>query len=156
MQGPEALIAIDIPIGLPEHEPRACDIAARRELSLIRGSSVFPAPARHAIYASTFEEAQTRNREALRVGMSIQAYCIMPKIAGVGELMTPERQRYIREVHPEVTFARLNGGAPMIQPSKSTRSPRMPMRIVQTCAQCSKMRTARFRTTLPRSKSTLD
>ena len=26
--GPELLITIDIPIGLPEREPRACDIAA--------------------------------------------------------------------------------------------------------------------------------
>jgi len=96
--GPELLVTIDIPIGLPEREPRACDIAARLELGRTRRSSVFPAPARHAINASTFEEAQALNREALDVGMTIQTYCIMRKIAEVDRFMTPQRQHYIREV----------------------------------------------------------
>jgi predicted RNase H-like nuclease len=114
---PESVIAIDIPIGLPEREPRACDIAARRELGQPRGSSVFPAPARIALGANTYAEALRLNDRALGVGISRQTFCITPKINEVDVLMDSHRQRYIREAHPEVTFARLNAG-PMVHNKK--------------------------------------
>jgi predicted RNase H-like nuclease len=45
-EGPNAptILAIDIPIGLPERGARVCDIAARALLGPGRASSVFPAP----------------------------------------------------------------------------------------------------------------
>jgi predicted RNase H-like nuclease len=116
--GPDCLIAIDIPIGLPVNESRACDLAARKLLGSPRGSSVFPAPARHAMDASTREEADRLNREALNTGISKQAFCIIPKIREVDALMDRQRQRYIREAHPEVTFAQLNG-RPMMHNKKT-------------------------------------
>src|SRR5262245_33324116 len=97
-------IAIDIPIGLSECEPRGCDVAARQLLRPLRSSSVFSPPARPALSARTFEEAQILNREALGVGMTRQCFCIMAKIRDVDALMSPERQCHVREVHPEVTF----------------------------------------------------
>jgi predicted RNase H-like nuclease len=115
--GPDCSIAIDIPIGLPEREPRACDAAARQLLGWPRRNSVFSPPARRAICASTFPGALRLNRAALDRGISMQTYCIMPKIREVDELMTAETQRHVREAHPEVTFARLSG-SPMIHNKK--------------------------------------
>ena len=55
-QQPEPLIiAIDIPIGLPEAGPRMCDIEARKLLGP-RRSSVFPAPIRPALQGNTRKE----------------------------------------------------------------------------------------------------
>ena len=41
--------------------------------------------------------------------MSKQAYEIIAKIREVDELMTPELQTWVFEVHPEVSFHTLNG-----------------------------------------------
>ena|SRR5258708_11883904 len=43
------IIAIDIPIGLPDRGPRTCDLDAGRLLGQDRASSVFPAPIRPAL-----------------------------------------------------------------------------------------------------------
>ena len=42
-----------------------------------------------------------------------QSFGIMPKIAEVDSLVTPDRQSRVREVHPEVCFWALNDGRPM-------------------------------------------
>ena len=42
-------LAIDIPIGVPDNEPRVCDAAARQLLRWPRSSSVFSPPARQAL-----------------------------------------------------------------------------------------------------------
>src|SRR5512138_1249905 len=52
----DSILAIDIPIGIPENEPRMCDSAARKLLRWPRSSSVFSPPARQALHASTFTE----------------------------------------------------------------------------------------------------
>src|SRR3954452_15224770 len=53
-----AVIAIDIPIGLTESGARRCDHLARHHLGPKRGSSVFPAPVRSALTASTYASAK--------------------------------------------------------------------------------------------------
>ena len=108
--GTNCLVAIDIPIGLSEKEARECDKAARQILRPPRASSVFSPPARPALYAKTFQEALRLNRTATGIGISKQSFHIMAKIREVDELMNPRMQRFVREVHPEVTFAQLNGG----------------------------------------------
>ena len=115
---PDRVIAIDIPIGLPVNESRACDASARQLLGWPRRNSVFSPPARRALDAGTFQEALRLNRETLNTGISKQAFCIMPKIREVDALMDRERQQYVREAHPEVTFAQLNGG-PMMHNKKT-------------------------------------
>ena len=95
-------IAVDMPIGLAETGPRACDIEARRRLGP-RRSSVIPAPLRPMLEAATYEEALAIG------GLSKQAYHLLPKIREVDALMTPRRQRTIVEAHPELCFARLLG-----------------------------------------------
>jgi predicted RNase H-like nuclease len=121
--GPDDPIFVDIPIGLHDasERERLCDLEARRVLSPRRGSSVFPAPARSAVYAGTYDEATRRNREALGKGLSRQSWGIAPKIREVDELLRqrPELIGRVREVHPEVCFWALSG-APMLH-SKKTR-----------------------------------
>jgi predicted RNase H-like nuclease len=116
--GPRTLIAIDIPIGLPIEEPRACDKEARNLLGWPRRTGVFSPPARLALGARNYREALCLNRNALGVGISMQAFCIMPKIREVDAVMNRDRQRYVPEVHPEVTFTQLNG-APMFHNKKT-------------------------------------
>jgi len=45
--------------------------------------------------------------------MSKQGYEIIAKIREVDDLMTPELQTWVFEVHPEVSFHTLNGGRPL-------------------------------------------
>ena len=50
------VVAIDMPIGLSDDGPRACDLAARTLLGRA-GSSVFPAPLRPVLRCTSYEEA---------------------------------------------------------------------------------------------------
>ena len=106
-----AAAAIDIPIGLPTDGPRPCDLEARRCIGP-RRNSVFPAPMRAVLGATTYQEALVRSRKACGKGLTKQTFAILPKIAAVDAVMTPERQRHLVEVHPEVCF-RVLAGAPM-------------------------------------------
>jgi predicted RNase H-like nuclease len=103
-----ARLGIDIPIGLLDGS-RACDKEARRLLGQPRGTSVFPAPCRAAVQAETYEEASAINRQVTGRGLSQQAFHIGSKIKQVDDAMTPDRQRWALEVHPEVCFWALNG-----------------------------------------------
>jgi predicted RNase H-like nuclease len=107
-----ACIAIDIPIGLLDGS-RACDKEARRKLRPPRGSSVFAAPCRAAVQAETYEAASAINRQRTGRGLSQQAFHIGSKIKQVDDAMTPERQQWAFEVHPEVCFWALNHKHPM-------------------------------------------
>lgn len=117
-----ACILIDIPIGLRESGEleRACDLAARRVLSPKRGSSVFPAPCRQALSATSYEEALAINRHILGRGLSKQSWAIVPKIREVDVMLASSQlaRDSIRETHPEVCFWGLAGG-PMEYPKKT-------------------------------------
>ena len=105
-------IVIDIPIGLSDGPPRACDRAARRRLGT-RRASVFTPPMRAMLGMGSHAEASTYGRSVRAGGgLSIQAWNIAAKIAEVDAAMTPAMQARMREGHPEVAFARL-AGAPM-------------------------------------------
>jgi predicted RNase H-like nuclease len=98
-----AAAAVDIPIGLPGSGPRRCDVEARKRI-VPRHNSVFPAPARGVLGSTSFREALFRSREIGGKGISKQTFAILPKIAAVDAMMTPERQRHMVEMHPEVSF----------------------------------------------------
>src|SRR5262249_9710883 len=68
----DSVLAIDIPIGIPENEPRTCDGDARRLLGWPRSSSVFSPPCRKALAARTFPETLQLNRSAMGIGISKQ------------------------------------------------------------------------------------
>lgn len=116
-----AVLAIDIPIGLPERGPRRCDRAARRLLGRPRGSSVFPAPIRPVLAAESYEEACRIGRATDGRGLTKQCWNIVDKIREVDRVMRerPMPPGVIREVHPEVSFCRLTG-APVKSPKKKS------------------------------------
>jgi predicted RNase H-like nuclease len=110
-------VGVDIPIGLSDGPPRQCDQDARRLLGE-RRSSVFPAPVRAVLGARSYEAALARSRKASGVGLSKQAWNLVPKIAEVDRLLDPTRQGYVFEAHPEAAFAAIHG-SPMAHSKKS-------------------------------------
>lgn len=117
------VIAIDVPIGLTDRGPRACDVAARKLLGGARASSVFPAPIRPALDATSYEDACTRSFNAQGKKLSKQGWAIYPKIRELDELMRtrPDLCERIFEVHPEVSFCAWNQMEPIVEPKKSAR-----------------------------------
>jgi predicted RNase H-like nuclease len=105
-------LAIDIPIGLLNGS-RACDRAARKLLGQPRGTSVFAAPCRAALSATTHAAASQINRDKTGRGLSQQAFGIIPKIKQVDDAITSNCQQWTFEVHPEVCFWALNQRFPM-------------------------------------------
>ena len=128
----EALIAIDIPIGLSDSGPRACDLEARRLLGRPRASSVFPAPCRAALEATTYRRACGLSQRVLGVALSLECFNILPKIRQVDALMTPARQGFVREVHPELVFALLAGrGHGLVEPKRTAAGERVRLRLLR-------------------------
>ena len=109
------IIALDIPIGLPEKGPRDCDIEARKRLEKGRASSVFPAPIRPVLHATSYREACDKRFEVEGKKMSRQAWAIVPKVRDIDELLRQdsELRARVREVHPEVSFYFLNNERPL-------------------------------------------
>lgn len=107
--GAVAVIAIDIPIGLPVSGTRRADSLARSVVGR-RASSVFTTPVRSAIAAGDYATANAANRSAAGQGISQQAFALGPKIREVDEWVRGARRRVV-EVHPEVSFAALAGSA---------------------------------------------
>lgn len=115
------IIAIDIPIGLPEFTMpggRDCERKARKVLGR-KASSVFSALGRAPLRSSSRLEAHTTNQEGGGVGVGAQAWGLSAKLREADLAVTSERQRVMREVHPEVSFWAMNGRRP-IMPSKKT------------------------------------
>jgi len=111
------VVAVDIPIGLPERiegPGRAAEKAVRPLLGP-RQSSVFSMPSRAAVHAATYEEAC---RLALATSdpprkVSRQGFHLFPKVRELDALLDATNQSRVFEVHAEVAFWRLNGDAPM-------------------------------------------
>lgn len=111
-----AAIGVDIPIGLAADGEREADRAARKALGSPRSSSVFPSPhpAVLALDAKTHPEASAFARNLTGKGVTIQAFALYAKIAEVNRALTPDDQRRVVEVHPELSFWALAGGRPML------------------------------------------
>jgi predicted RNase H-like nuclease len=119
-----AVIAIDIPIGLPERAGfggRAAENAVRPLLGE-RQSSVFSVPSRAAIaqteYRSACDAALATSDPPRKV--SKQLFNIAHKIREVDEVVRAVLDLAARvfEVHPELAFWRLNGGEALDEPKK--------------------------------------
>jgi predicted RNase H-like nuclease len=108
--GDISYVAVDMPIGLPDG-PRACDRAARTNLGP-RRASVFSAPPRAALGATTYHEALHRSRAVTGKGLSKQAFHLLAKIAELDGVLRPDLYDRVVEAHPELAFARL-AGAPL-------------------------------------------
>ncbi|SOE16929.1 predicted RNase H-like nuclease [Hoeflea halophila] len=122
--GADAMIAVDMPIGLPDRitgSGRGPEQAIRPYLGA-RRSSVFSIPARAAVEAETYLEAcelaQLHSDPPRKV--SKQAFFLFPKILEIDRLLQTDmtlRGRII-ECHPEFSFCRLSNMVPMASPKK--------------------------------------
>jgi predicted RNase H-like nuclease len=112
------ILAIDMPIGLLDGS-RACDKAARRLLRQPRGTSVFAAPCRASLSAKNHATATATNVRTTGRGLSQQAWGIASKIKQVDDAITPQCQKWVFEVHPEVCFWALAGKRPMVNGKKT-------------------------------------
>jgi predicted RNase H-like nuclease len=119
-----AIVAVDMPIGLPEHigsGGRGPERAVRPLLG-DRQSSVFAVPSRGAIYAADYrascDVAFATSDPPRKV--SKQLYTIAPKIREIDTCLRADAARVQRvfEVHPEVAFWRLNGDRALTEPKK--------------------------------------
>ncbi len=124
-----AIVAVDVPIGLPERAGvggRAAETAVRPLLGA-RQSSVFTVPSRAAIEAADYTSAC---RTALMTSepprkVSKQLFNITPKIREVDAVLRADMTHAacVFEVHPELAFWRLNGERPLSEPKKVKSRP---------------------------------
>ena len=105
---PEVAV-IDIPIGLPEIGGRLADQQARSLLK-DRACCVFNAPLRGMLHCANHRDACNLGRQIHRKGISIQTWAIIRKIKEVDDAITSSLQGTVKEGHPEVSFALMNGG----------------------------------------------
>lgn len=135
------IIAVDMPIGLPERigpGGRAPERLVRPKLGG-RQSSVFSIPSRAAIYASIDCEIpeDRRYRHACSVAransqppkaISKQAFHIFPKIIELDGLLhaRADLRDRLHECHPEVSFWAMNGETPLDLPKKVKNAPHAP------------------------------
>jgi len=119
-----AVIAVDMPIGLPARigpNGRGPERAVRRLLGE-RQSSVFPVPSREAVYALTYVDACRVARITSDPPRSVQKqlFLIGPRIREVDKALRADAALVARvfEVHPELAFWRLNGERPLALPKK--------------------------------------
>jgi predicted RNase H-like nuclease len=129
-----AITAIDMPIGLGDNGPRPCDRAARRFLRQ-RGSSVFPAPVRAVLAATTYVEACELSLAAQGRKLSKQSFFLLPKIRELDGVLRANAQLAAAtvEAHPEVCFARWNGDTPMLHAKKTAAGRAERLALVEGC-----------------------
>lgn len=131
-----ALVAVDMPIGLPDRIEGYGRVAeqAVRPLLGSRRNSVFPMPSRKAVWHLTdwptgqkailaahqevCSVAETTSLPPAR--LQIQSFSILPKVRQLDKLLCafPELAEKVIEVHPEVAFWRMNGETPVLSSKK--------------------------------------
>jgi predicted RNase H-like nuclease len=101
---------VDMPIGLPPRPGRACDGDARRLLGR-RHSTIFSAPSRPLLTFSDYATALQESRRQFGAGISIQTFNLFTKIGELDHVLRATSGPItVFEVHPECSFAVLNGG----------------------------------------------
>jgi len=112
-----AVVAVDVPIGVPEVGYRACDVAAREVLGEAR-SSVFHTPTRAVLDAPDYATACAVARAVPGPAPSRQTWAIAERIRdanGVFSTHGPQPGCAVVEAHPEVSFLAMTGA---VLPSK--------------------------------------
>ena len=76
---------------------------------------MFPTPCRPVLACTTHAEANALSK-TMGVGINQQTFHLFPKMHEVDELLRarPRLKRIIYEAHPELAFARMNGGRPVL------------------------------------------
>lgn len=128
------VVAVDIPIGLTDDCARSCDMLVRRMIRP-RHSSVFPAPLRPAVTASSRAEADAISRSLCGKGVGEQSFAIYSKVREVDELLCsrPSLRSVVFEIHPELCFWGLNGEAPMAHSKRTLLGASERLALVEGC-----------------------
>ena len=89
--------------------------AMKREPNCVggrRACSVFSSPVRGILDAASQPEASRRHKAIDGRGFGSQSFAILPKIREWDDLLQSDHQAraIVQEIHPEVSFAALNGG----------------------------------------------
>ncbi|WP_367996073.1 DUF429 domain-containing protein [Haloferax volcanii] len=121
-------ILVDIPIGFPEGERRRCDEDAS-DLLGSRGISVFYPPCRSAAELEDYQKASDEHRDRIGHGLSRQAHNIRQKILQVSDVVGERYDGVVRESHPELCFAALNG-QPIAYSKSSDRGRGLRMKLL--------------------------
>jgi len=105
-------VGIDMPLGLVETGWREADLAAQSFVGA-RRRSVFRVPPRaiwkqDVWHKDSWEQANQRCRQITGQGLSRQAWGLRDKLGEANQCMTIG-QYPLHEVHPEVSFAAMNG-----------------------------------------------
>jgi predicted RNase H-like nuclease len=132
--GGPSVVAVDMPIGLPEQTGPKGRTPERlvRPLLGARQSSVFSIPSRAAVYAGTDAEKADERTRFLRAcdiaratsaqgrAVAKQGFHIFPKIVDIDRVLQrrPDLRHRVFEVHPELAFWRMNGAKPLPEPKK--------------------------------------
>jgi len=129
-----AIVAVDVPIGLPGQSPAGGRVAECEVRPLLgdRKSSVFRIPSRRAVEASVAAEpadarerffaacALARETSDDRKGFAKQGFYILDKVAEVDAFLRRHTDYVPRvfETHPELAFVMMNGGKALELPKK--------------------------------------
>ncbi|AVQ06264.1 TPA: DUF429 domain-containing protein [Xanthomonas vasicola pv. zeae] len=102
-----AVVGVDIPIGLSEHAPRAADRQARQFVGR-RACSVFAAPLRGMLHASTQAQASAMHRvldHDKQRGFGARSFALLAKICEWDRALRADLAwaEHVFEVHPEVS-----------------------------------------------------
>jgi predicted RNase H-like nuclease len=117
-----SILAVDMPIGLTDspRPGRACEGEARKLLPG-KTSSVFPTPCRPALACTTYARANATSKK-LGAGLTQQTFHLFPKLREIDDLLRTQRRlrRVVYEAHPELAFARMNKGRPVLSKKRQT------------------------------------
>jgi predicted RNase H-like nuclease len=102
-------VGIDMPFAFPARGRRAADAAAKNFLGP-RAGSVFLMPPEAVLAALSHAEAIGLARSLGELAPSAQGFALFPKIREAREVVA-SRRTHLYEVHPEVSFRALGGGA---------------------------------------------
>ena len=117
-----AVIAVDMPIGLPERVGsggRGPERAVRPLLGA-RQSSVFSVPSRAAVMEEDYRAACTVAMATSSPPRKVSKQCfhLFPRIREIDALMSQALEERVFEAHPELGFWQLNGERAMALPKK--------------------------------------
>jgi predicted RNase H-like nuclease len=102
------VVAIDIPIGLPDSGRRQADVLARKALPG-KTSSVFTTLTRASWAADTRDEAEEISRRTSGQGVPPYTFALRDKLLQVDAWVLTRPPVRVVEVHPELCFAEMTG-----------------------------------------------
>jgi 8-oxo-dGTP diphosphatase len=104
-------IFIDMVIGLASSKNHIRPDTYARQLIKERAATIFPAPCRQAVYAKTVAAAYEENERVMGKKFTPLTVGIIPKIREIDSFLQDnlKYRNVMKESHPEVCFAQLNG-----------------------------------------------